>query len=786
MEKNRMDSRDNVVNTLNFQELFKLIIHNWYWFVLSIIISLLIAALYLLSTNPIYTRSASVMLKVEDSSGSSSLISDLTDFGGFGASTNVNNEILALKSPILMRKVVEKLRLDERYLIKSGLRERDLYRESPIIIAFQTQEAKSCSFSVKLETQKRVVVSNFKVGREQIKKEVRGQLGESLKTPAGNIVISASALYDDHYIGKTINYSKSSVRDVAKSYSTRLKTDLGIEKGTIIELKLSDVSPSRAADVLSGLIDAYNDTWVEDKNQASERTSELITERLGALESELGMVDSDISAIKSVNMIPDLSEASSLAMRESAENQKRIMDLNNKIISAQYIRDILNSNTLSQTLPVNSGIENASIEHQIGEYNNIVIERNKLVSSSSENNPLVKDLTNSLIAMQSSIKQAINIYMSTLNTQLASMQRRESITGARISSSPTKAKDLLSHERQQKVKESLYLYLLQKREENELSKAYTSRNTKLINDPDGADSPTSPVRSRILIMAVLLGFLVPASILYFKETTYTKIRSRKDLENLSIPFVGEIPKASGSKKLKLGMISSKDNAEDFTILVKDQGKDIVNEAFRVIRTNLQFMIGRSNNKVIMMSSFNPGSGKTFISMNLATSFALNNKKVLVIDLDLRKGSLSKYVDAPRLGVSSYLSGQTDNWHNLVISSKEVSNLSVLPLGVIPPNPTELLLNGTMEKLFDEARQEYDFVFVDCPPVEIVADTSIVGNWVDMTVFIIRAELLEREMLGVLDEYYREQKYKNMCVILNGTKLLNGYGYGYGYGYSYGK
>ena len=265
MEKNRIDSLSNADNGLNIQELLLLFASKWYWFVLSVSITLLVAVLYLLSATPIYTRTASVMLKMEDTSGSSSLISDIQDFGGFGASTNVNNEILALKSPIIMRKVVEQLRLDERYTMRSGLRDIDLYKESPIIVAFQSQKCKTCSFSIKLLKNKNVELSGMKVDKDEIDRPIKGVLGKSIKTPAGNIVISASALYSDKFEGKTIRYAKSTVRDVAKSYADRLKTDLGIEKGTIIELVLSDMSPSRATDVLNGIIQAYNESHPSNK-----------------------------------------------------------------------------------------------------------------------------------------------------------------------------------------------------------------------------------------------------------------------------------------------------------------------------------------------------------------------------------------------------------------------------------------------------------------------------------------------------------------------------------------
>ena len=441
---------------------------------------------------------------------------------------------------------------------------------------------------------------------------------------------------------------------------------------------------------------------------------------------------------------------------------------------------------MNQPLPSNSGIGSANIESQISEYNQMVLDRNRLIANSSEKNPLVKDLANSLQSMQNTIIQSVDNHIVSLNTQIRSIKQQEAATTQQLASNPNQAKYLLSVERQQKVKEELYLYLLQKREENELSQAFTAYNTRVITAPRGSASPTAPKKMNILLVAFVLGLLAPAVVIFMMENMNTRVRGRKDLENMNVPFVGEIPLAGGKKKK-----SDKKNKEDeYTIVVKEKSRNVINEAFRVVRTNLEFMA--QGNKVIMVSSLNSGSGKTFITMNLATSFAIKDKKVVVVDLDMRRASLSIYVNKPKTGISNYLGGQVSDWKEMVVKSAHHANLDVIPVGTLPPNPSELLFSPKMEILIENLRKTYDLVVIDCPPVEIVADASIIAKWADMTLFIVRAGLMEREMLPMVDSYYTDRKFNNMAMLLNGTTAAYGgrygyhrYGYRYGYHYGYG-
>ena len=641
------------------------------------------------------------------------------------------------------------------------------------------------SFTIKFSSKKAFAISELEISGEDIGETLSAQMGDSIQTSAGIMIVSPTQEFTDAFIGTSIRYVRGSVRAAVDTYSNALVAELGNEDATIINLSINDTSIRKAEDILNTLIEVYNENWIRDKNQIAVSTSQFISDRLGVIESELGHVDENISSYKSEHLLPDVQAASSLYMAQSAENNKELSTLNNQLSTAQYIRRELNTKQLDQTLPANSGIVSANIETQISEYNNLVLDRNRLIANSSEKNPLVKNMASSLQSMQRTIIQSVDNLIVSLNTQIRSLRRQEEATTNRLASNPNQAKYLLSVERQQKVKEELYLYLLQKREENELSQAFTAYNTRLITAPRGSMFPTAPRKMNILLVAFAVGLLVPAVGIFMKENMNTKVRGRKDLENLSIPFIGEIPQYSGTKKKWWEFKHRK--RQDMKIIVVNEGnRNIINEAFRVLRSNMDFMASKDNNQhVFVLTSFNPGSGKSFLAINIAISFAIKKKKILVIDGDLRHRTVSSYVDSPNKGLSDYLNNQIEDWKEIIVSYKGYTNLHILPIGTIPPNPTELLEDSKLSMLIEALRPEYDYIFIDCPPVDIVADAQIIEKWADRTIFVVRSGLLDRSMLSELENMYTGKRFKNLSMILNGTESTGGrYGYCYGYHYGY--
>ena len=698
---------------IRIQDLWSMFVPKWYWFAISLFITLTIAVLYLLSTPPIYTRTAAILVKDNSKSSSSTgAMSDFSDLGIFKSNTNINNELLTLKSPTLMTEVVNRLGLNETFTIRKGLKNVDLYKVSPVTITFCDKIEVPLSFTIKFSSKEAFAISELEISGEDIGETLSAQMGDSIQTSAGIMIVSPTQEFTDAFIGTSIRYVRGSVRAAVDTYSNALVAELGNEDATIINLSINDTSIRKAEDILNTLIEVYNENWIRDKNQIAVSTSQFISDRLGVIESELGHVDENISSYKSEHLLPDVQAASSLYMAQSAENNKELSTLNNQLSTAQYIRRELNTKQLDQTLPANSGIVSANIETQISEYNNLVLDRNRLIANSSEKNPLVKNMASSLQSMQRTIIQSVDNLIVSLNTQIRSLRRQEEATTNRLASNPNQAKYLLSVERQQKVKEELYLYLLQKREENELSQAFTAYNTRLITAPRGSMFPTAPRKMNILLVAFAVGLLVPAVGIFMKENMNTKVRGRKDLENLSIPFIGEIPQYSGTKK-KWWEFKHRKRQDMKTIVVNEGNRNIINEAFRVLRSNMDFMASKDNNQhVFVLTSFNPGSGKSFLAINIAISFAIKKKKILIIDGDLRHRTVSSYVDSPNKGLSDYLNNQIEDWKEIIVSYKGYTNLHILPIGTIPPNPTELLEDSKLSMLIEALRPEYDYIFID--------------------------------------------------------------------------
>ena len=772
---------------LRIQDLLYLCLARWKWFVLSLMVTIGVATVYLLRTPAVYTRTASVLIK-EDSKGKSvsSDLESFSEFGLFQSGTNVNNELITFQSPALMTEVVKRLRLDMNYFVPGKFHRQVAYGLTlPVDVTINDlPENESAGFTLKIQPDGTLYLSDFiRNGTDLDEKDVKGSLLDSITTPLGKIIIHTTPNYvkGEAY---TLYVGKSSLYNAVNSCSSNLSVSLNSEKASVIDLSFKDNSTQRAEDVLSMLISVYNENWVKDKNQIAVSTSMFINERLGVIEQELGNVDEDISSYKSEHLLPDVQAASSMYMAQSSQTNAQILTLNNQLYMTRYIRNYLaNDANRTQLLPANSGIESANIESQIAEYNKQLLQRNSLVANSSTENPLVVDMDQALASMRGAIIRSIDNQIVTLNSQIKSLRQTEQQTTSRIAANPTQAKYLLSVERQQKVKEALYLFLLQKREENELSQAFTAYNTRIVTPPHGSMLPTSPVHKNIFMVAFALGLLIPVVIIFMRENMNTRVRGRKDLENLTIPFIGEIPLFTRKKKGILG----KKPQEVKAVVVKEGNRDIINEAFRVLRTNLEFMTGKDKtSNVIIMTSFNPGSGKSFLTMNIAMSLAIKGKKVLVIDGDLRHASASSYIDSPDKGLSDYLGGRIDNLDEIIVPDPKHKSMDILPVGTIPPNPTELLFDERLKQTIDTVREQYDYVLIDCPPVELVADTQIIEKLADRTIFVVRAGLLERSMLSELEKIYDEKKYKNMSLILNGTEGSGGrYGYCYGYRYGYG-
>ncbi len=769
------------------QEWLYLCLSRWYWFAISLVIALGLAVLYLMFTTPSYTRKMSILIKDDDKSRSlSSEFSQFSDMGIVGGKTNLFNEMITLKSPSYMEDVVKDLHLDIDYKTDGRFHDITLYGSNlPMVVTLPDIDPDEwAAFTLTIKKNNSIEMTDFLDSnmKSPSQKIVKGMLGKVAKTPIGQILVTPTK----NYVGKfdtPIRVKKNRISDIADKYSNMLNVDLSQERASVVDISISDVSSERATDLLNKLFEVYNNRWIEDINKQAISTSSFIDDELKTIESQLGSVDANIAQQKQSNAAPDLGVATQINLSKVENTSSQLLDLDNQIYMANLIKSQLAGKKF-EVLPANSGIDNNAVASQIKDYNEKVLQRNSLLENSGINNPLVQSLDEQINATRSAIITSLNTVVATLNDRKRALESSKSITSDKIAASPGLEKDLLSVERQQKVKEQLYLFLLQKREENQLSKAYTAYNSKLLNPPSGSRFPTSPVKINVLIVAIVLGLLIPMIILFVVNNLNTKVYGRKDIEDLSMPFIGEIPLSYRKRKGLLALFNRRKEVRE--IVVQEKNGNNINEAFRVVRTNLEFVLGKDQ-KVVMLTSSNVGSGKTFISTNLATSFAIKGKKTLLIDLDLRKASMSTFVDSPQRGISDYLNGQYEKIDDVIVNGRIHNNLDVLPVGTIPPNPTELLFSERLSSMLKSMRDLYDIIVIDCPPIDIVADASIINNLTDVTIYVLRSGLLDRHMLPEVEKYYTEKRFNNMVLLLNGTtEESNGYGYRrYGYGYGYG-
>ena len=764
---------------------------HWRWYVATVIIALVAGVIYIKKTQPTYKRDASIMVleRNQKPTVANELLDDFMSIGIFADNINVNNVIAAIKSPDVMAEVVDRLDLDVSYTTQGTFYDKTLYGKSlPVKVVFRDLgNDDTASLHISLNGKGGVKMSDFvKNGKPQHLPDLTCNVGQTVSTPLGRLTLERQANYASAVADNDeIDVTKTTNRAATGRFTGGLTVEIGDKKSTILDLSYKDVSGRRAEDILNAVIDIYNKVWMKNRNEVAAGATRFLDERLAIIERELDEVDTDISKYKSDNLLPDIKKAYSLSMERSDKNSAMMLELNTQLSVAGYVRDFIaaRANT-NQLIPANVGLDNDKIDALVDKYNALQLERNQLIANSGAGNPLIKDMDKSLAQLRRSVLNSINNLMVSLSTHISHLQNDEQKTNTDISTNPTQAKVLLSVERQQKVKEALYLFLLQKREENQLSQSFNADNTQIIKSPTGSNVPLAPKKGMIMLVALAIGLALPTGVVYLLETTNNKVRGRKDVEeHVTAPFIGEIPMIEEERR---GLKSLKPHKEkDYGIVVKHGSHDIVNEAFRIVRTNIEFLAAPGDGaSVQMLTSFNSGSGKTFLAMNIAACLAVKEKRVLVIDCDLRSGALSRYAGTPKPGLSDYLGRHTDDTSAITYPYKDCKGLDVLPAGTIPPNPAELLASDRFATLMEELRRRYDYIFIDCPPIDAVADTSIIARQADRTLFVVRAGRLERAMLGDLEKLYKSGRLNNLGVLLNGTRCA-GTTYAYRYGYSYG-
>ena len=711
--------------SINVMDLLVYFASKWKWFLISILVCGGIAWYCYASAPLVYFRSATVIIK--DPSNKTST-TGLDRFDNIINKVNVANEILQFRSKKLVREVVKRIHADISYLKEDGLRTNELYTQSPVLVNFpDALPEQHFAFTLTLKDNKTVELSDFT--GISAKPNYTISLNDTTELAEGmRIVATSTNFYTDSWKNASIRIVKRPMESMVNYYKGAIGIRQEEEESSILTLSLKDSSPARAEDMLNTLINVYNEEAVKDKNQVAVNTANFINERLIIIESELGSVESDLESFKQRNQIIDIASSAGMYMSESQKYNTDALELETQLRLANFIKEYLTDPTKETDLiPSNTGISDMNIENQINLYNTAKLKRDRLIDDSSENNPVVKELNNTLRAMKQNIIRAVDNMIVSLNVKRNDAQNREMRAQDRVTAIPTKERQMLSIERQQKIKEALYLYLLNKREENALSQAMADNNARVIDGAEGSDSPISPQRNRILLLGILIGIALPAVGCLLVLFMDTRVRSRKEVEKaLNVPFLGEIPfdkeKSKGHQNGKIASIADEDG--------------MVSEAFRILRTNISFMSHKDKPiQVITFTSFSEGAGKTFISQNLATSLSYTKKRIAMVDLDIRKGTLSHRFGSRQNGVTNYLSDSSVTVDDII---QKHEYFDVIPSGPSAPNPAELLMDSRLDELIAELRKRYDYIIADNVPVGIIADASIANRIADLTVFVARA------------------------------------------------
>ena len=789
------EAQESKEENIDIKELlFKYVIH-WPWFVGAVVACLIAAWIYLYMSTPVYNISATVLIKDDKKGGSAGMLSGLESLGLDGMispSQNIDNEIEVLRSKTIVKEVVENLGLYISYTDEDEFPSKNMYKTSPVQVSLTPQEAdlleEPMIVEMTLQPQGSIDV-NVEIGDDEYQKHFE-KLPAVFPTHKGTLAffqtpdsILPSKKASEEIVGveRTVRNITATINKplaVAKGYCGNMTIEPTSKTTSVAVISLKNSNVQRGKDFINKLLEMYNINTNNDKNEVAQKTAEFINERISIISKELGSTEKDLESFKRGAGITDLTSDAQIALTGSAEYEKKRVENQTQINLLQDLQKYM-QNEGYEVLPSNIGLQDVNLAAAINRYNDVLVERKRLLRTSTENNPTIINLDTSIHAMKENVQVSLDRVLRGLLITKADLDREANRYSRRISEAPGQERQFVSIARQQEIKAGLYLMLLQKREENAITLAATANNAKIIDDAIADDTPVSPRGKIIYLVALVLGIGIPVGIIYLLELTKFKIEGRSDVEKLTcVPIVGDIPLT---------------DEKQGTIAVFENHNNLMSETFRNIRTNLQFML-ENDKKVILVTSTVSGEGKSFISANLAISLSLLGKKVVIVGLDIRKPGLNKVFNIPRkeIGITQYLANPENNLMDLVQLSDVSKNLYILPGGTVPPNPTELLARDGLDKAIETLKKNFDYVILDTAPVGMVTDTLLIGRVADLSVYVCRADYTHKNEYTLINELAVNNKLPSLCTVINGLDLKRRkYGYYYGYGkygkyYGYGK
>lgn len=775
-------------SSINFQTIYTAVILHWKWFVLSLIICMGCAMIYLRYKTPVYQAYAKLLIKDDDSRGRGGKSGVLTtsNLGIMSNSTGIDNEMEILSSLSIAQQAVRDLKLYVNYSLEGKVKDHLIYNSEPISVDLDPSHLEKLNYPISLEINRKgssyTVTGEYlnpKTGEKNSIEKTITSFPTRIDTKTGFITLQSNGDRGLLPEGRALKVTILSPKSVAAKYAGSLSVSQTSKTTTIAELVLKDESPQRAVDYLRQLAICYNRQANEDKNEIAVRTEEFINGRLEKINAELGSTEGSLEEYKKRNNMVELKMNAAQAVQNQDVYSQKLAEANTQMALLNSISEYLNDpSNKYQTLPSNVGLSDASATSLIDKYNDIVITRNRLLRSASESSPTVTPLTAQLDDLTSSIKRAMIQARKSMEIERNNIANMYGRYASQTNATPEQERILTQIGRQQDVKSGLYLMLLQKREENSISLAATADKGKLIDDPQYMGK-VSPKNSMIMLIALILGLAIPAGVIFIVNFMRYKIEGHDDVAKLtSLPILADIAVASETAKTKAD------------IVVHENQNNQMEEVFRSLRTNLQFIMAE-NEKVVLFTSSTSGEGKTFTAANLAVSFALLDKKVVLVGLDIRKPRLAELfeINDHQHGITNLLTQPDPTAADVkkqILKSGISNNLDILMAGPIPPNPAELVARKSLDQVIDILKETYDYVLIDSAPVGLVTDTLQIGRVANATVLLCRADYTPKEAFGYINDLAKEKKLPNMCVVINGIDMSKKkYSYYYGYG-RYGK
>ncbi|HBK31047.1 MAG TPA: tyrosine protein kinase [Porphyromonadaceae bacterium] len=756
-------------NTISIMEILLLFVRYWKWIVAGMTVALIAAFIYLWYATPTYKVTSSIILKEDNSTTQSYAPRNAVEgVSALGSVTNLDNEIYILQSRTTIRSVINQLKLHTSYIVKEDIKKIDLYNKSPVIVDMEQNNLENLRHPIEIklvmdEASPRVSVSLFI--EEEKTDTVFIELPALLCTKAGNI--SFTRRPGSNPFHKPLNIFICNPNDAIKSYRSALSVQQASQNASVLDVSLNTPYTEKGIDFLNKLVEVYNNNTLQDKNMETTNTQAFIDNRIAIIDRELTTAEKDVEQFKQNQGLTNFSSDLQKNMEMGTRYEQQLVEVETQIKMVDYLDEYVNDEAnANKMIPSNIGINDPTLAATTNEYNKLIMERERLAQSTTRDNPMMRKLEEQLAALRTNINASIRSVGQSLNIACRDVRNQATIFGGKVESTPTQERQFMELSREQQIKASLFLMLLEKREENALALAATANKAKVL-DEAMVDSKVAPRTMVILSAALFLGLLVPAAIIYLLDLLQYRIHTKTDVDRIAkVPLLAEIPTYEGS-----------------IIAVHKNAVHEIDEAFRMLRTNLMPMLG-AEKKVMAFTSTVLGEGKTFVAWNTAITLSLLKKKVLLIGLDLRIPHLFEYMNLDsKTGITDYLAGIEENIHTLILPSGVMDNFDVIPTGTIPPDPAELLSQNTLDKAIDTLRNEYDYILIDSAPVGLVADTLILNRVVDTTVYICRSHYSNKNNLRFANQLMSENKLNNMLLVVNDVDYLyRPYGYGYGYGY----